>query len=241
MMKLKASNLNKSYSGKEAVSNVSIEVTEGETVGLLGPNGAGKTTFFYMIAGLISIDSGNVLINEKEITNLDISARSKTGLSYLPQEPSIFRRLTVEQNILSALEQRKDLKKSEIIAEKNRLLQEFNLVNFVNTLGIKLSGGERRRTEIARALACNPKFLLLDEPFAGIDPIAVSDLKTTIKKLNTSGYGVLISDHNVRDTMQICDRVLVMSEGKIVAEGTPEEVSKDVKVREVYLGKDFSP
>ena len=241
MMKLKASNLNKSYSGKKAVSNVSIEVTEGETVGLLGPNGAGKTTFFYMIAGLISIDSGNVLINEKEITNLDISARSKTGLSYLPQESSIFRRLTVEQNILSALEQRKDLKKSEIIAEKNRLLQEFNLVNFVNTLGIKLSGGERRRTEIARALACNPKFLLLDEPFAGIDPIAVSDLKTTIKKLNTSGYGVLISDHNVRDTMQICDRVLVMSEGKIVAEGTPEEVSKDVKVREVYLGKDFSP
>jgi len=241
MMKLKASNLNKSYSGKKAVSNVSIEVTEGETVGLLGPNGAGKTTFFYMIAGLISIDSGNVLINEKEITNLDISARSKTGLSYLPQESSIFRRLTVEQNILSALEQRKDLKKSEIIGEKNRLLQEFNLVNFVNTLGIKLSGGERRRTEIARALACNPKFLLLDEPFAGIDPIAVSDLKTTIKKLNTSGYGVLISDHNVRDTMQICDRVLVMSEGKIVAEGTPEEVSKDVKVKEVYLGKDFSP
>lgn len=241
MMKLKASNLNKSYSGKEAVSNVSIEVTEGETVGLLGPNGAGKTTFFYMIAGLISIDSGNVLINEKEITNLDISARSKTGLSYLPQEPSIFRRLTVEQNILSALEQRKDLNKPEIIGEKNRLLKEFNLVNFVNTLGIKLSGGERRRTEIARALACNPKFLLLDEPFAGIDPIAVSDLKTTIKKLNTSGYGVLISDHNVRDTMQICDRVLVMSEGKIVAEGTPEEVSKDVKVREVYLGKDFSP
>jgi len=241
MMKLKASNLNKSYSGKTAVSNVSIEVTAGETVGLLGPNGAGKTTFFYMIAGLISIDSGNVLINEKEITNLDISARSKTGLSYLPQEPSIFRKLTVEQNILSALEQRKDLKKSEIIAEKNRLLQEFNLVNFVKTLGIKLSGGERRRTEIARALACNPKFLLLDEPFAGIDPIAVSDLKTTIKKLNTSGYGVLISDHNVRDTMQICDRVLVMSEGKIVAEGTPEEVSKDVKVKEVYLGKDFSP
>ena len=240
-MKLKASNLNKSYSGKAAVSNVSIEVTAGETVGLLGPNGAGKTTFFYMIAGLISVDSGNVLINEKEITNLDISARSKTGLSYLPQEPSIFRRLTVEQNILSALEQRKDLKKSEIIAEKNKLLQEFNLVNFVKTLGIKLSGGERRRTEIARALACNPKFLLLDEPFAGIDPIAVSDLKTTIKKLNTSGYGVLISDHNVRDTMQICDRVLVMSEGKIVAEGTPEEVSKDVKVEEVYLGKDFSP
>ena len=241
MMKLKASNLKKSYSGKAAVSNVSIEVTAGETVGLLGPNGAGKTTFFYMIAGLISIDSGNVLINEKEITNLDISARSKTGLSYLPQEPSIFRRLTVEQNILSALEQRKDLKKSEIIAEKNRLLQEFNLVDFIKTLGIKLSGGERRRTEIARALACNPKFLLLDEPFAGIDPIAVSDLKTTIKKLNTSGYGVLISDHNVRDTMQICDRVLVMSEGKIVAEGTPEEVSKDVKVKEVYLGKDFSP
>ena len=240
-MKLKASNLNKSYSGKTAVNNVSIEVAAGETVGLLGPNGAGKTTFFYMIAGLISIDSGNVLINEKEITNLNISARSKTGLSYLPQEPSIFRRLTVEQNILSALEQRKDLKKSEIIAEKNRLLQEFNLVDFVKTLGIKLSGGERRRTEIARALACNPKFLLLDEPFAGIDPIAVSDLKTTIKKLNTSGYGVLISDHNVRDTMQICDRVLVMSEGKIVAEGTPEEVSKDVKVKEVYLGKDFSP
>ncbi len=239
-MKLSANCLTKSYSGKKAVDSVSIEVLAGETVGLLGPNGAGKTTFFYMIAGLIGVDSGKILIEGNDITNLDISKRSQYGLSYLPQEPSVFRRLSVRENILAALEQRKELSDKERINELNRLLAEFNLTSSEKTVGIKLSGGERRRVEIARALASNPKFLLLDEPFAGIDPIAVAELKKTIQKLNKSGYGILISDHNVRDTMQICHKVLIMSEGTIVAQGSSEEVSNNRKVQEVYLGKNFS-
>ena len=238
-MKLLAENLQKKYSGKVAVGGVSIEVSSGETVGLLGPNGAGKTTFFYMIAGLLGVDSGKILIGSEEITNKGISSRSKSGLSYLPQEPSIFRRLSVKDNILAALEQRGDLNKIERSTSLKNLLNQFNLNEFSETIGIKLSGGERRRAEIARALASNPKFLLLDEPFAGIDPIAVSELKKTIKSLNDSGFGILISDHNVRDTMQICHKVLIMSEGKIVAEGSPEEVSNNERVKEVYLGKDF--
>lgn len=239
-MKLLAENLQKKYSGKVAVDRVSLEVSSGETVGLLGPNGAGKTTFFYMIAGLLGVDSGKILIGSEEITNKGISSRSKSGLSYLPQEPSIFRRLSVKDNILAALEQRGDLNKIERSRSLKDLLNQFNLNEFSETIGIKLSGGERRRVEIARALASNPKFLLLDEPFAGIDPIAVSELKKTIKSLNDSGFGILISDHNVRDTMQICHKVLIMSEGKIVAEGSPEEVSNNERVKEVYLGKDFS-
>jgi lipopolysaccharide export system ATP-binding protein len=239
-MKLAANRLTKSYSGKKAVDNVSIEVLAGETVGLLGPNGAGKTTFFYMIAGLIGVDSGKIIIEGNDITSLGISERSQCGLSYLPQEPSVFRRLSVKENIFAALEQRKELSNKERINELNRLLIEFNLTNFEDTVGIKLSGGERRRVEIARALASNPKFLLLDEPFAGIDPIAVADLKKTIQKLNKSGYGILISDHNVRDTMQICHKVLIMSEGAIVAQGSSEEVSNNKKVQEVYLGENFS-
>ena len=239
-MKLIAENLQKRYSGKVAVDEVSIEVSSGETVGLLGPNGAGKTTFFYMIVGLLGVDSGKILIDSEEITNKGISSRSKFGLSYLPQEPSIFRRLSVKDNILAALEQRADLNRIERSTALKDLLNQFNLNEFSETIGIKLSGGERRRAEIARALASNPKFLLLDEPFAGIDPIAVSELKKTIKSLNDSGFGILISDHNVRDTMQICHKVLIMSEGKIVAQGSPEEVSNNEKVKEVYLGKDFS-
>ena len=239
-MKLVARNLRKEYSGKTAVDRVSIEVSSGETVGLLGPNGAGKTTFFYMIVGLLGADSGKILIDSEDMTNMGISSRSKAGLSYLPQEPSIFRRLTVKENILAALEQRPDLNKDDRSRKLKELLNDFSLHEFSETKGIKLSGGERRRVEIARALASNPKFLLLDEPFAGIDPIAVSDLKSTIKSLNDSGYGVLISDHNVRDTMQICHKVLIMSEGKIVAEGSPDEISNNEKVKEVYLGKDFS-
>jgi lipopolysaccharide export system ATP-binding protein len=239
-MKLVARNLRKEYSGKTAVDRISIEVSSGETVGLLGPNGAGKTTFFYMIAGLLSVDSGKISIDSEDMTNMGISSRSKAGLSYLPQEPSIFRRLTVKENILAALEQRPDLNKDDRSRKLKELLNDFSLHEFSETKGIKLSGGERRRVEIARALASNPKFLLLDEPFAGIDPIAVSDLKSTIKSLNDSGYGVLISDHNVRDTMQICHKVLIMSEGKIVAEGSPDEISNNEKVKEVYLGKDFS-
>ena len=239
-MKLIAKNLQKKYSGKIAVDTVSIEVSSGETVGLLGPNGAGKTTFFYMIVGLLGVDSGKILIDSEDITNKGISSRSKSGLSYLPQEPSIFRRLSVKENILAALEQRLDLNKTERSERLEGLLSQFNLHEFSETIGIKLSGGERRRVEIARALASNPKFLLLDEPFAGIDPIAVSDLKKTIESLNDSGFGILISDHNVRDTMQICHKVLIMSEGKIVAEGSPDDVSNNEKVKEVYLGKDFS-
>ena len=239
-MKLVAKDLKKEYSGKIAVNKVSVEVSSGETVGLLGPNGAGKTTFFYMIVGLLGADSGKILIDSEDMTNMGISSRSKSGLSYLPQEPSIFRRLSVKENILAALEQRVDLNKKGRSERLKHLLNQFNLHKFSETTGIKLSGGERRRVEIARALASNPKFLLLDEPFAGIDPIAVSDLKKTIQSLNESGYGILISDHNVRDTMQICHKVLIMSEGKIVAEGTPDEVSNNEKVKEVYLGKDFS-
>ena len=239
-MKLVARNLRKEYSGKTAVDRISIEVSSGETVGLLGPNGAGKTTFFYMIVGLLGADSGKISIDSEDMTNMGISSRSKAGLSYLPQEPSIFRRLTVKENILAALEQRPDLNKDDRSRKLEELLNDFSLHEFSETKGIKLSGGERRRVEIARALASNPKFLLLDEPFAGIDPIAVSDLKSTIKSLNDSGYGILISDHNVRDTMQICHKVLIMSEGKIVAEGSPDEISNNEKVKEVYLGKDFS-
>ena len=238
-MKLVAKNLKKKYSGKIAVDKVSIEVSPGETVGLLGPNGAGKTTFFYMIVGLLGVDAGKIFIDSEDITDKGIASRSKSGLSYLPQEPSIFRRLSVKENILAALEQRADLNKKQRLVKLKDLLNQFNLHEFSETIGIKLSGGERRRVEIARALASNPKFLLLDEPFAGIDPIAVSDLKKTIKSLNNSGLGILISDHNVRDTMQICHKVLIMSEGKIVAEGPPEDVSNNKKVKEVYLGKDF--
>ena len=238
-MKLEAKNLKKKYAGKVAVDSVSIEVSAGETVGLLGPNGAGKTTFFYMIVGLLSVDAGKIFIDSEDITDKGIASRSKSGLSYLPQEPSIFRRLSVKENILAALEQRLDLNKVERLEKLKDLLNQFDLNEFSGTIGIKLSGGERRRVEIARALASNPKFLLLDEPFAGIDPIAVSALKKTIKSLNNSGFGILISDHNVRDTMQICHKVLIMSEGKIVADGSPQEVSNNKKVKEVYLGKDF--
>ena len=238
-MKLVAKNLKKEYTGKVAVDSVSIEVSAGETVGLLGPNGAGKTTFFYMIVGLLGVDTGKIFIDSEDITDKGIASRSKSGLSYLPQEPSIFRRLSVKENILAALEQRLDLNKIERLEKLKDLLNQFDLNELSGITGIKLSGGERRRVEIARALASNPKFLLLDEPFAGIDPIAVSALKKTIKSLNNSGFGILISDHNVRDTMQICHKVLIMSEGKIVAEGIPKEVSKNKKVKEVYLGKDF--
>ena len=238
-MKLVAKNLKKKYAGKVAVDSVSIEVSAGETVGLLGPNGAGKTTFFYMIVGLLGVDTGKIFIDSEDITDKGIASRSKSGLSYLPQEPSIFRRLSVKENILAALEQRLDLNKVERLEKLKDLLNQFDLNELSGITGIKLSGGERRRVEIARALASNPKFLLLDEPFAGIDPIAVSALKKTIKSLNNSGFGILISDHNVRDTMQICHKVLIMSEGKIVADGSPQEVSNNKKVKEVYLGKDF--
>ena len=238
-MELKAISLSKNYSGKTAVDKVDISVLSGKIVGLLGPNGAGKTTFFYMIAGLIASDSGTILINNLDVTTESISDRAKKGLSYLPQEPSVFRRLSVKDNLLAALEQRNELSSDQRQEELKYLIKKFKLEPFLETKAIKLSGGERRRTEIARALASKPKFLLLDEPFAGIDPIAVSELKTTLKNLKEMDLGILISDHNVRETMQICDKVSILSEGKMVAEGSASQISNNELVKEVYLGKDF--
>ena len=238
-MELKALNLSKNFSGKKAVDGVDLSVISGQIIGLLGPNGAGKTTFFYMVAGLVASDSGQVLIDDQDVTNESISERARRGLSYLPQEPSVFRRLSVKDNVLSALEQRRDLNSEQKQEELDRLIKEFNLETLLEIKSIKLSGGERRRVEIARALASKPRFLLLDEPFAGIDPIAVSELKTTLEKLREMNIGILISDHNVRETMKICDKVLILSEGKAVAEGAPNEVSNNELVKEVYLGKDF--
>lgn len=238
-MKLQAKNLTKKYLGKVVVDRLNITLKPGEILGLLGPNGAGKTTFFYMIAGLIRSDSGKILIDEEDVTDKTVSLRASKGLAYLPQEPSVFGRLTVEENILAALEQRRDINKEQKQRELERLVEEFQLKRFLKTKSIKLSGGERRRVEIARSLSSNPRFILLDEPFAGIDPIAVSELKKTLKKLKSLKLGILISDHNVRETMQICDNVLIMSEGKVIAEGTPKEVSANDLVKEVYLGQDF--
>lgn len=238
-MKLSVENISKSYSTKTAVDDISFEMNSGDTLGLLGPNGAGKTTLFYMIAGLLKKDSGSIKLDAEEVSDKGISERSNLGLSYLPQEASIFRKLTVKENILTALEQRNDLNYESRNNELNNLLAEFNLNEFSETLGIRLSGGERRRTEIARSLGSSPRFILLDEPFAGIDPIAVSDLKQTIRQLKSKDIGVLISDHNVRDTMQICDQVLIINQGELIAQGEPSEISKDPLVRDVYLGADF--
>ena len=238
-MKLQAKNLTKKYLGKVVVDRLNITLKPGEILGLLGPNGAGKTTFFYMIAGLIRSDSGKILIDEEDVTDKTVSLRASKGLAYLPQEPSVFGRLTVEENILAALEQRRDINKEQKQRELERLVEEFQLKRFLKTKSIKLSGGERRRVEIARSLSSNPRFILLDEPFAGIDPIAVSELKKTLKKLKNLKLGILISDHNVRETMQICDNVLIMNEGKVIAEGTPEKVSANDLVKEIYLGQNF--
>jgi lipopolysaccharide export system ATP-binding protein len=238
-MKLQAKNLTKKYQGKAVVDQLNITLKPGEILGLLGPNGAGKTTFFYMIAGLIRSDSGKILIDEEDVTDKTVSVRASMGLAYLPQEPSVFGRLTVEENILAALEQRRDINKEQKKRELEKLVEEFQLKKFLKTKSIKLSGGERRRVEIARSLSSNPSFILLDEPFAGIDPKAVSELKKTLKKLKNLKLGILISDHNVRETMQICDNVLIMNEGKVIAEGTPEKVSANDLVKEIYLGQDF--
>ena len=238
-MKLQAKNLTKKYQGKAVVDQLNITLKPGEILGLLGPNGAGKTTFFYMIAGLIRSDSGKILIDEEDVTDKTVSVRASMGLAYLPQEPSVFGRLTVEENILAALEQRRDINKEQKKRELEKLVEEFQLKKFLKTKSIKLSGGERRRVEIARSLSSNPSFILLDEPFTGIDPIAVSELKETLKKLKNLKLGILISDHNVRETMQICDNVLIMNEGKVIAEGTPEKVSANDLVKEIYLGQNF--
>ena len=238
-MSLLVENLSKTFDKKIAVDNISFQINQGETIGILGPNGAGKTTLFYMIAGLVRIDKGKITLSGEELNRKSISERTRLGLTYLPQESSIFKRLSVEQNIFAALEQRKGLNKKEREKKLSELLEEFNLKEFSQTIGIKLSGGERRRTEIARSLASNPRFILLDEPFAGIDPLAVSDLKNTIRKLNDKKIGVLISDHNVRDTMNICSKVLVVNKGKIIANGKPADIAKNDLVKKVYLGQNF--
>ena len=238
-MELIVKNLSKSYDKKEVVKNINFEMSSGETLGILGPNGAGKTTLFYIIAGLIDCENGDIYLGETRINATNISQRTSLGLSYLPQESSIFKGLTVEENILSALEQRKDIQKKDLQEELEVLLEDFNLQTFSKTIGVKLSGGERRRTEIARSLATNPKFILLDEPFAGIDPIAVSDLKETINNLNKKNIGVLISDHNVRDTMNICQKILVVNQGEVIAHGKPSDITQDPLVKKVYLGDNF--
>ena len=238
-MLLKVKNLSKTYEDKVAVKDISFEMNSGETLGILGPNGAGKTTLFYMIAGLVKSDLGQIRLGENNLNEHNISQRTALGLAYLPQESSIFKGLTVEENILSALEQRGDVEKQDRKEILESLLEDFNLLEFSKTIGVKLSGGERRRTEIARSLATNPKFVLLDEPFAGIEPIAVSDLKDTIYRLNDKNIGVLISDHNVRDTMNICKKVLIVNKGEIIANGKPSDIVRDPIVKKVYLGEDF--
>ena len=238
-MSLIIKELSKEFAKRKVVHRVSFELKQSQIMGLLGPNGAGKTTLFYMIAGLINSDEGDILLNQISLTNLGISQRSEHGISYLPQESSIFRKLSVEENILSSLEQRQDLTKAQISEELDSLLNEFGLNELRESKSIQLSGGERRRVEIARALAKKPNFLLLDEPFAGIDPIAVSELKDIFRNLKKKKIGILISDHNVIETMKICDQVLIMNKGKEIAVGKPSDVSKDQLVKDVYLGKDF--
>jgi lipopolysaccharide export system ATP-binding protein len=237
-MKLKASNLVKSYSGKNVVKQVSVELNQGEIVGLLGPNGAGKTTSFYMIVGLIKANAGNIFLNNKEITNYPMYKRAQNGIGYLAQESSVFRKMSVEDNILSVLELT-NLSKEEQIQKCESLLEEFGLSEIRKRRGDLLSGGERRRTEIARALATNPNFILLDEPFAGVDPLAVEDIQKIVRDLTKKNIGILITDHNVQETLAITDRTYLMFEGKILRHGSPEDLANDEMVRKVYLGKNF--
>ncbi|MDH5761370.1 MAG: LPS export ABC transporter ATP-binding protein [Nitrospinota bacterium] len=239
MQILKAHNLVKAYKNRQVVNRVSIEVRQGEIVGLLGPNGAGKTTTFYMVVGLTRPDQGQVLLDQEDMTAYPMYMRAQRGVSYLPQEPSIFRKLTVEENILAVLEPQKIPHKAKI-KKVHSLLDEFNIGHIREAKGFSLSGGERRRVEISRALATSPSFILLDEPFAGIDPIAVSDIQSIVEKLKTKGIGVLITDHNVRETLSITDRAYIISEGRIIAAGDPVIVAKDPKVRQTYLGEEFT-
>ena len=239
MTVLKAANLAKSYKGRRVIEDVSLRVESGSVVGLLGPNGAGKTTCFYMIVGLISPDSGVITIDDRDITPLAMHKRARRGIGYLPQEASIFRRLTVAENILAILETRQDLGQTERQQQLEQLLQEFHITHIRDSLGMSLSGGERRRAEIARGLATDPDFILLDEPFAGVDPISVNDIKGIIRHLKERGIGVLITDHNVRETLDICDTAYIVSGGNIIAEGNAEAILANRQVRDVYLGDDF--
>ena len=239
MTTLSAQEIYKSYKSQNVVKGISLDIQSGEVVGLLGPNGAGKTTAFYIIVGLITADSGSIFLDGKNITHLPIHRRAMMGLCYLPQEASIFRKLTVEQNILAILETRPNLSKEDREQELDKLLEELHVGHVRSTMGISLSGGERRRVEIARALAANPQFVLLDEPFAGVDPISVLDIQRIIRHLCDRNIGVLITDHNVRETLGICGRAYILNEGALIASGTPEEILKNQHVRDVYLGKEF--
>lgn len=237
-MKLYTQNIQKTYRGRNVVNGVSIEVNQGEIVGLLGPNGAGKTTSFYMIVGLVRPDEGNVFLDEIDITKIPMYKRAQMGIGYLPQEVSVFRKLSVEDNIMAILEMT-DLKKAERKIKLEKLLNEFNLTSVRKNIGDKLSGGEKRRTEIARALATDPKFVLLDEPFAGVDPIAVEDIQSIISELKKRNIGILITDHNVQETLSITDRAYLLFEGKILKYGSAEDLAADEQVRKVYLGQNF--
>lgn len=239
MATLVAENLAKSYKSRQVVRDVSVTVESGEIVGLLGPNGAGKTTTFYMIVGLVPIDHGKIFIDQSELTLLPMHERARQGIGYLPQEASIFRKLTVLENIMAILQTRKELSKLQREQEADSLLDEFNINHIRNSLGMSLSGGERRRVEIARALAANPQFILLDEPFAGVDPISVNDIKKIIKHLCERGIGVLITDHNVRETLDVCEKAYIVSHGELIASGSAEDVLANQKVRDVYLGEQF--
>ncbi len=238
MSRLRAVELNKRYKKRVVVHDVSLEVSSGEVVGLLGPNGAGKTTCFYMIVGLVAADGGRIYIDDREITRLPIHRRARLGLSYLPQEASVFRRLTVQENIRAVLELM-ELSEDEVGRRLDTLLEELHIAHLRDATALSLSGGERRRTEIARALGTQPEFILLDEPFAGVDPIAVLDIQRIIRFLKERGIGVLITDHNVRETLGICDRAYIINEGTVLAAGRPEEIVYNENVRRVYLGEHF--
>jgi lipopolysaccharide export system ATP-binding protein len=239
MAVLKATHLAKSYKSRQVVRDVSIEVSTGQIVGLLGPNGAGKTTTFYMIVGLVPLDKGDIYIDQQSLTLQPMHVRARQGIGYLPQEASIFRKLTVYQNLMAILQTRKELSKEQQEQQADSLLDEFNINHIRNSLGMSLSGGERRRVEIARALAADPEFILLDEPFAGVDPISVNDIKKIIQQLRDRGLGVLITDHNVRETLDVCEKAYIVSHGELIASGTAEEVLSDQRVRDVYLGEQF--
>ena len=236
---LEAHRIRKRFGTRVVVKDVSLSIRQGEVVGLLGPNGAGKTTCFYMIAGLSKADQGSIHLGKQVITQAPMDARARLGLGYLPQEPSIFRKLSVRDNILAILETVTDLEPHERLSKTDALINEFKLNHVASALGMALSGGERRRAEIARALACEPKFLLLDEPFAGVDPISVGDIKAMIRQLAARGIGVLITDHNVRETLDICQRAYIVNDGSLIAEGSAADILNHEVVKSVYLGDDF--
>lgn len=239
-MQLKAKELVKRFKKRTVVSGASFYVNAGEIVGLLGPNGAGKTTSFYMTVGLIVADEGHIFLDDQDITKLPMHERAHRGIGYLPQEASIFRKMTSRENILAICQTRKDLNKQQQEALADELLEDFKITHIANSLGMSLSGGERRRVEIARSLALNPKFLLLDEPFAGVDPLSVADIQTIILDLSNRGIGVLITDHNIRETLSICQRSYILSGGQVIAEGSTEELLNNPIVRKAYLGDNFS-